>query len=148
MECQECFKNINTLSDANFNWEIIIGSLIVVLGWFVSHYFSQKRDATNKRKEIVLDFLIKSYSILANEVSKRDIDTIEKQFKFESLIADLQLFGSSKQVELAKIIAIEMREKGNSDLDNLINDLRKSLRDELNLEKVNGNVEYIRYQNK
>jgi hypothetical protein len=140
MECQECFKNISTLSNPNYNWEIILGSLIVVIGWFVVHYFSQKRDATNKRKEIVLDFLIKSYSILANEVSNRNIDTVEKQFKFESLIADLQLFGSSKQVDLAKKIAIEMREKGHSDLDNLINDLRKSLRDELNLEKVNGNV--------
>jgi hypothetical protein len=148
MGCQECFKNINELSNPNFNWEIIVGSLIVVIGWFVSHYFSQKRDASNKRKEIVLDFLIKSYSILANEVSNRDLDTVEKKFKFESLIADLQLFGSLKQVELAKKIAIEMREIGNGELDNLINDLRKNLRDELNLEKVYGNVEYIRYPNK
>lgn len=140
-----CFCKLNECSEQNFNWELLIGSLIVVIGWFISHYFSQKRDAKNKRKEIVLDFLIRSYRILSNDISNREINTIDSKYKFECLISDLQLFGSYNQVELAIKIAIEMRTNGNSNLDELINDLRDSLREELNLNKVKGNVEYIRY---
>ena len=143
----ECLCKMSECSKQNFNWELLIGSLIVVIGWFISHYFSQKRDSKNKKKEIVLDFLIRTYRILSNDISNREINTIDSKYKFECLISDLQLFGSIKQVELAKNIALEMRTNGNSNLDELINDLRDSLREELNLNKVKGNVEYIRYLN-
>lgn len=146
-EYMEYLCKMNECSKQNFNWELLVGSLIVVVGWFISHYFSQKRDAKNKRKEIVLDFLIRSYRILSNDISSREINTIDSKYKFECLISDLQLFGSSKQVDLAKKIANEMRNNRSSNLDELINDLRDSLREELNLEKVKGNVEYIRYLN-
>lgn len=143
----ECLCKISEYSKQNFNLELLIGSIIVVVGWLISHYFSQKRDAKNKRKEIVLDFLIRSYRILSNDISNREITTIDSKYKFECLISDLQLFCSIKQVELAKNIALEMRTTGNGNLDELINDLRDSLREELNLNNVKGNVEYIRYLN-
>jgi hypothetical protein len=129
------------------NWEVVIGSLIVVIGWFSSHHFSLKRDAKNKRKDLVLNFLINSYRTLTNDISDRDLNHYERQYKFESLISDLQLFGSKKQVELARTIAVEKRTQSNSNLDLLINDLKDSLRKELNLENTDGNVENIRFRN-
>lgn len=143
----ECLCKMSEYSKQNFNWELLIGSLIVIIGWFITHYFFQKRDSKNKRKEIVLDFLINSYRTLTNDISDRDLNHYERQYKFESLISDLQLFGSKKQVELARTIAVEMRTQSNSNLDLLINDLKDSLRKELNLENTDGNVENIRFRN-
>ena len=144
----ECLCKMSECSKQTFNWELLIGSLVVVLGWFIFHYFSQKRDSKNKRKQVVLDFLIASYRTLTIDISDRSLDNQETQYKFETLLADIQLFGSLTQVELARTIAIEMRNKNIANLDMLIIDLRENLRKELNLEKVRGYTEYMRFRNK
>jgi hypothetical protein len=63
---------------------------------------------------------------------------------FESAIADIQLLGSSRQVELARALAHAMARDKNASLDALIFDLRRSLRAELELEPVSEPVIYLR----
>jgi len=54
----------------------------------------------------------------------------------ESAIADVQLLGSPYQVSLARQFAYGMAKDKNASLNELISDLRQSLRTELELEAV------------
>ena len=128
------------------DWKIILAAItlfIMVVGWGVAHYLTVMRDASNKRREIRLQYLIDAYRILTNEVSRRDL-TPERGEKLENLLSDIQLFGSSNQVELARQLANEVASGASFELDPLITSLRDDLRKELNLSEVSGNVKWLR----
>ena len=55
---------------------------------------------------------------------------------FEAAMADIQLFGTKRQIELSQKIAREFAEKKTVLMDDLINDLREDLRELLKLEKL------------
>lgn len=63
----------------------------------------------------------------------------------ESAIADIQLLGSPHQVALATQFAIEMARDRTSSLNDLLFDLRQSLRSELELERVSEKVIFLRF---
>ncbi|MEJ7666983.1 MAG: hypothetical protein WKG07_49520 [Hymenobacter sp.] len=63
----------------------------------------------------------------------------------KNVVAEIQLFGSVEQVELAKELADSMAQGGDFTIDALINSLRKDLRKQLKLEDVAGNVKWLRY---
>lgn len=121
-----------------------ITALIAVIGWLVGHYFSEKRDRSNRKRELTTKHLINAYSVLTNEVSHRK-QTEERMQKLESIITEIQLFGSPKQVELAKKLAVDISEKKEFELDPLINSLRTDLRTQLELEPITGNVTWLRF---
>ena len=119
-----------------------IGTTVVALGWIAAHYFTNRRDRIAKRRDISLEHLINAYRILTNEISHRE-DMDER--KLEAVITDIQLFGSQKQIDVAKILAEEAAQKEHFELDALINCLRNDLRNELGLPKVGGNVKWLRF---
>ena len=103
------------------------------------------RDASNKRREIRLQYLIDAYRILTNEVSQRDQNP-ERREKLENLLSDIQLFGSLSQVELSKQLANEVASGAGFELSPLIISLRDDLRKELNLSEVSGKVKWLRFR--
>jgi len=123
--------------------KIIITICLAVIGWLIAHSFTAKRDLKNKQREISITHLINTYRILTNDVSHREL-TDERNEKLENILADIQLFGSQEQVELAKNLAISASAGGKFELDPLINSLRNDLRKELNLPKVEDNVQWLR----
>ncbi|QIR76606.1 hypothetical protein FA592_10380 [Sulfurospirillum diekertiae] len=123
--------------------KIIITICLAVLGWLIAHSFTAKRDLKNKQREISITHLINAYRILTNDVSHREL-TDERNEKLENILADIQLFGSQEQVELAKNLAVTVAAGGQFELDPLINSLRNNLRKELNLSKVEDNVQWLR----
>lgn len=118
---------------------------LAVAGWIVGHYFTNKRSISAKRKDLVSEFLVNTYRSLANEVSHRDYG-VERNVKIESLLSDIQLFGSVHQINLARAMADEVASEASFDLDPLINDLRDSLRKELGLKTVTGNIQWLRFE--
>ena len=64
--------------------------------------------------------------------------------KLESAVADIQLFGTPRQVDLVQRFACDFAAKGGASLDELLADLRTDLRAELNLEAVPENVVHLR----
>jgi hypothetical protein len=62
----------------------------------------------------------------------------------ERTIADIQLFGSASQVEMAQSFAMEFSKSGTASLDSLLSELRQSLRAELNLEAIPPKLLYLR----
>ena len=107
------------------------------------HYFSSEREIETKRRDLVTQHLIEAYKILANKVSHRK-PSEDRNNNLEKIISQIQLFGSKKQVSLAKKLAVDASSRNDFDLDPLLNDLRNDLRKELNLEKIEGNVQWLR----
>lgn len=122
-----------------------VTALIAVLGWLTGHYFSDKRDKSSKKRELTTKHLINAYSVLTNEVSHRK-QTQERQQKLECIITEIQLFGSTEQVMLAKKLANEVAAGQEFELDPLINSLRTDLRKQLELDPIKGNVTWLRFK--
>jgi len=126
--------------------KILVTVLLAVIGWLVGYYFTNKRAIASKRKELVSKYLVSVYRILANEISHRT-QTPERDRQLEDLLSDIQIFGSNEQIKLAKSLADQVAAGGTFELDPLINSLRDSLRKELNLSPVSGNIRWLRFSN-
>jgi len=125
---------------------IIISSLIIIIGWRVNNHMSAKRAISDDKRKIITSHLIDAYRVLVNDVSHR-AETKERNLKLESVIGAIQLFGNKKQILLTKQLADEVAAGDAFQLDPLINSLRDSLRESLDLEPVQGNVRWLRFFN-
>ena len=122
--------------------QLLITIIVVIAGWFVVHLLTANRDRVNKHRDIRMDYLITAYQRLENAVHRKQES---KYFRdMESSVADIQLFGNESQIEQVKIFLKEFEEKGLGSVDDLLNNLRDELREELNLSKVEGNVRWFR----
>ena len=121
--------------------KILTTVLSALLGWVIAHKLTSKRDLYNKKREIRINFLIEAYRKLERSIHNNVGED------FEKAISDIQLLGSKHQVELAKDAAVQFARNKNVDLENLLFDLRESLRSELNLEKVTEPFTWIRIKN-
>jgi hypothetical protein len=92
--------------------------------------------------ELRVKYLIDAYRQL--ESAGNRVDPSNKWPELESAIADIQLFGTPKQVEMAKRFATEFAENQSASLDDLLFNLRDTLRVELRLEPVESQIKYLR----
>ncbi|RZV15901.1 hypothetical protein D3M61_01020 [Aliarcobacter butzleri] len=125
--------------------KIMLSVIIAVIGWIIAHYFTSKRDVSNKKREIRLNYLIEVYLILTNDLTERGNIDSKKAERIEKIISQVQLLGSKKQVELVKTLADSIGKGEIIEYDTLINSLRDDLRKELELEKIEGNVHWARF---
>ena len=72
----------------------------------------------------------------------------DNNFELESAIADIQLFGNLKQVTLAAKFANDIAQNSNASTNELLSDLRASLRNELKLENTNSETIFLRLDTK
>ncbi len=125
--------------------DIIITSAIVILGWIAAHFFAVWRERINKRRDLKITYLIEAYRKLESSANRND------QSKYrsgtESAIADIQLFGSKKQIELSQQFSNEIAQNSCGKLDELLVNLRGDLRKELSLKKIPKKIRYLRLHN-
>ncbi len=126
-------------------WKIVVTIAIAALGWIIVHYFNTKRDRTLKRRELVTSHLINSYKVLTIDITQRDAN-LERDLKLESVIAELQVFGSEEQIRLTKKLVDDIRNNKEFLMDELINSLRNDLRNELGLSLIQDNVWWLRFE--
>lgn len=98
------------------------------------HFLTKSRDIKNKKDELRIKYLIEAYRKLEN-LAHRENPSISD---FESAIADIQLFGTDKQVQLAQATAHKFAENRTVSLDVLLEDLRDDLRTLLKLESLSS----------
>ncbi len=120
--------------------------VVAVFGGWIGHHFSARRDVANERRKLRISYLLEAYRRLEGASNRDDPKTCWPQF--ESAIADIQLLGSAHQVLLARQFAIDMAKNHTAPLDDLIFDLRQSLRSELELEPISEKVLFMRYVDK
>lgn len=122
---------------------LIITSILTVLSWGILHFLSKRRDLLNKKKEIRINYLIQAWRLLET-ASNRDNQVLHSNI--ETAIADIQLFGTRRQIELAQKFAKEMATHKSVSYLELLILLREDLRDELNLESVPNKFKFLRFK--
>ena len=123
--------------------KIISTVIIAVFGWVVAHYFTSRREVKNKQREIKIGYLIDAYQKLENCIQRNPKDVGKD---LEGVVANIQLFGSDQQIDLAKKIANDISKNGSANLESLLKSLRTDLRKELQLSDNNSNIQFLRMQ--
>jgi hypothetical protein len=127
------------------NWQLLgpllITTVVAVGGWFVGHALTARRDRANKRREQRIGYLIEAYRRLESCAHRLEhLDAL----KIESAVADIQLFGTVRQVELVQTFITQFAAEGGAPMDDLLQDLRRDLRGELRLQPVPERVLHLR----
>ncbi|MGL5288864.1 MAG: hypothetical protein ACRDBT_09700 [Aeromonas sp.] len=108
--------------------------LVIVIGWFVVHNLSVKRDRQNKKDDIRTEYLISAYRQLSDASNRESSEPEAKGL--EKAIHDIQLFGSLSQVQELEMFLTKFNSNGESSLNELLILLRDELRKDLNLEPL------------
>jgi hypothetical protein len=122
--------------------QLLATFFVAALGWWAAHSLSARRDLSNERRKLRVQYLLEAYRRLEDSANRGEVSS--QQGKLESAIADIQLLGSPHQVTLAQQFAQRMATDGTALADELLSDLRDSLRNELHLESVSGPIGYLR----
>lgn len=121
---------------------LIITSIITIVGWFIAHRFSIEKDRANKRKDLRVNYLIDAWRKLEFAAHREDYDQVDF---LEKPIADIQLFGSPRQVQLAQKFADDVATNQEGSLTELLLALREDLRNELKMSEVPNQIKHIRF---
>ncbi len=116
--------------------------LVALCGWFIVHRLTAWRDRVSHKRKISTDFLIKAYQNLANS----SVRSPEAQYfrQMEEAIADIQLFGTVKQIKMIDDFLAEYQIHNKASMDQLLSSLRQDLRIELGYVQIAGNVKWFR----
>lgn len=67
-------------------------AFIAIIGWFIVNWLNARRDANNKRWEMLIFFLIEAYRKLANSEARPFEPGSSIVYEVESAVEDIQLF--------------------------------------------------------
>lgn len=124
------------------NNDLIIQCIITVIGWIVVYILAIRQNTQIKKKEVTIEYLIQAWGKLEKASNRKDN---RYNTEIETAIADIQLFGTKQQIELAQQFAEEIaRNKESSALELLIL-LRENLRKELKLEKAPRKFKFLKF---
>jgi len=121
-----------------------LAASVAIVGWAVAHYFAQERDRKNRAKVLRNEYLISAYRTIFRVGVEQNI--VKNAVEYENAIADIQLFGSIRQIELAEKYTQDISIKGKADLTELIKELRSELRVELDLEKTGDEIHFLKIE--
>jgi len=136
--------DISSIIDLRLIVSIGVPAVIAVAGLFLAHWLNARREVNNKRREIRLKGLQTAYTRLAMAAQREWTDDLKRDF--ETFVADIQLYGTPKQIELMiEIVEAFIRHDSKVLFDRLLEELRNSLRKELRMEPVKGHVWWYRF---
>ena len=122
-----------------------VPALIAVAGWIVGHWLNARRELKNRRREARLKGLESAYKCLAMAAVREWTD--EHKAEFERFVAEIQLYGTPRQVDLMiELVEAFNRQAPSISFDPLLEDLRNTLRSELKMEAVKGPVWWYRFR--
>ena len=121
---------------------LLITTLVAIVSWYIAHSAASKRDRANKKRDLQVQYLIEAYRSLESACVRHDI--LPRKEDIERAISDIQLFGSPKQVQFAKKVTHDVEQASYTDPRELLADLRKELRSELNLQPLSDTIWHFR----
>lgn len=132
--------------DWKFFAQLGVTFFAAVIGWWVAHALTSRRDVANERRKQRLAYLLEAYRKLESCAHPHDPEAIWPAF--ESAIADIQLLGTIKQVALAQQAAHAVAEHPDqgASLNELLTDIRRVLRIELQLDPLETQPVIIRFR--
>lgn len=124
---------------------ITIPSSTVIVGWFLVHWLTGRRELVSRKREARVKALESAYMRLADSSNRREISD-EQIDEVEKFVFEIQLYGTLNQIELMKQIVEGFKEPGNAvSYDQILSDLRDTIRTELDLENIEGSVWWFRF---
>lgn len=121
---------------------LLITTVVAIVGWYFAHRMSAARDRANKKRDLRVQYLIDAYRRLEAACVRDDVMPYKEDI--EKSIADVQLFGTDRQINLVKQIIKGVEEASYSDPRPLLANLRDDLRNELNLEREESMILHFR----
>lgn len=122
----------------------LIAAVVAVVGWYIAHVLNAARDRTNRRHDMITQFLLEAYRRL-EMAANREEKTEEQAIAFESAIADIQLLGTSTQISKT-VQYLKAHASGDGGLiDEVLSQLRSDLREELGLTRIDGRPLVFRF---
>jgi hypothetical protein len=95
--------------------QLVVTFLVAVLGWWIGHGLSARRDLANDRRKLRITYLLEAYRRL--EAGSNRSNPEPSRLQLESAIADVQLLGSSTQVTMAREFARKMAQDSEGSLE-------------------------------
>jgi hypothetical protein len=128
---------------------LLITSVVTIMGFFIVGQINAYNDKTNKLREVKINYLIDAYTKLANG-SQRPINAASYHRDFELAVSQIQLFGSAPELSALDKALENSRDISNQDtlklnVDSVLITLRNSLRREMDLDPIDKNVEWFRF---
>jgi hypothetical protein len=114
--------------------QIAVSALVALAVVGLTHLFTSRRDLANKRREQRISYLVGAFRLLAK--ANHHPRLYEIAGEVQQAVADIQLFGTSKQVAMAREFAMELGTKQSADIDGLLVALRDDFRAELGAEVI------------
>jgi len=122
----------------------LIAAAVAVLGWYMAHRLNKARDRTNKRHDMITQYLLEAYRRLEMAANRED-KTEEQAVAFESAIADIQLLGSQTQITATIQYLRAHASASGGTIDQVLCLLRDDLRKELRLSPVEESPKVFRF---
>lgn len=120
--------------------KIIIPSILVILGWFISNWLATWRDARSKRIELRFKYLIDAHRAISSAACRPESElTSTQRLALETAIEDIQLLGNELQL---KRLA-EVMDSSEQDFNKVLIAIRKELREKIGLSE-NNTVRFYR----
>jgi hypothetical protein len=126
--------------------QIIVPASVALAVVALTHLFTSHRDRMNKLREQRIDYLVDVYRAFSKASQHPRLYEIGREL--EQAVADIQLFGTSKQVELVQQFATQLGTEQVADMDALLLELRDSLRRELKGESLSSRIVWLRVGDK
>jgi hypothetical protein len=134
-----------SLLDLRLAVSIGVPSLIAVAGWFLAHWLNARREVDAKRREMRLKGLQAAFIELAMFARRTELTEQQKR-GFEQFVAEIQLYGTPKQIDLMiELVKGMIAKKPFVVFDPLLVNLRDTLREELRMEKVAVEIWWYRF---
>lgn len=121
----------------------LVGLVSALIGAAAVWLFESHRDRQSKRRDIRVSYLIEAYRGFESVCHRSPLGP-DGAKTLESALADIQLFGTPSQVELARKFVAEYSSQKHADVDVLLADLRRDLRTELGIAPSQDKTFFLR----
>jgi hypothetical protein len=109
--------------------QVVVSAVVALLVVALGHYFTMHRERQNRRQEQRIMYLISVYRAFCKANNHPRLYEVAEEL--EQAVADVQLFGTPSQVKLVQRFADELGANQEASLNELLLELRTSLRAEL-----------------
>lgn len=130
------------------DWKFVltlgIPAIVVIVGWFFAHRLTAQRDLATRKREARLKALEAAYMRIATSSNRENL-TPEIMDKLETFVSEIQLYGTPRQISLMAEMVETFKRGETVSYDALLADLRDTIRNQLELEPVDGAVWWFRF---
>jgi len=123
----------------------IVGATGAIFVWYLTACSLRRQDRDQKKRDIRLRFLMEAYRQIENSANREGKELAEALKAIELAISDVQLFGTRKEVALAQEVVSAFTAGREVSFDGLLNELRRGLRSELDLEALADERKILRF---